>query len=299
MGGQKIFTVSSNDSWTVRSDASWLTAYPLSGSHNGTINVTATTSAPASQRETTITVRSRLSGVPEQTVTVTQGAEEMAGMVFVQGGTFTMGCTSEQEGDCYSWETPAHRVTLSDYYIGKYEVTQVQWRVVMGIHPSDFTGDNLPVECVSWNDIQAFISKLNFQTGKQYRLPTEAEWEFAARGGSSNSDYRYSGSNTIDDIAWYWDNSSSRTHAVGTKYPNELGIYDMSGNVWEWCNDWWGDYSSDAQTNPQGPSSGSYRVLRGGSWFYNTTDARVSYRSSYYPGSWSYDIGVRLACSSN
>lgn len=218
-------------------------------------------------------------------------------MVYVSGGTFTMGGTSEQGEDAESYEKPTHSVTLSDYYIGKYEVTQAQWRAVMGSNPSHFTGDNLPVEKVSWNDIQDFITKLNAQTGKNYRLPTEAEWEYAARGGNKSKGYKYSGSNTIDDVAWYTDNSSSKTHPVGTKQPNELGIYDMSGNVFEWCQDWYGSYSSSSQTNPTGPSRGSRPVLRGGSWYYFADYCRVSFRNYYTPDYRSNGNGFRLACS--
>jgi formylglycine-generating enzyme required for sulfatase activity len=216
-------------------------------------------------------------------------------MVFVQGGAFTMGCA---DVDCSCWEKPAHRVMLSDFYIGKYEVTQAQWKAVTGNNPSEFTGDNLPVEHVSWDDVQGFITKLNRMTGKQYRLPTEAEWEFAARGGNSSKGYKYSGSNTAGDVAWYRDNSNSITHAVGTKSPNELGIYDMSGNVFEWCNDRYGNYSSSAQTNPQGLHSGSYRVLRGGSWDRSARRARVLPRNYGTPDFRGGDLGFRLACNS-
>ena len=218
-------------------------------------------------------------------------------MVAVQGGTFTMGCTSEQGSDCFDDEKPAHQVTVGDFYIGKYEVTQAQWKAVMGSNPSNFKGDNLPVEKVCWNDVQNFIQKLNAQTGKQYRLPTEAEWEFAARGGKNSRGYKYSGSNTLGNVAWYKDNSDKNTHAVGTKSANELGIYDMSGNVWEWCNDWKGSYSNNAQTNPQCPTSGSRRVIRGGSWDSIARRARVSYRYSSTPDNRNSAIGFRLACS--
>ena len=217
-------------------------------------------------------------------------------MVFVKGGMFTMGATSEQGSDADSDETPTHSVTLSDFYIGKYEVTQAQWRAVMGNNPSYFKGDNLPVECVSWNDIQKFIKKLNAQTGKNFRLPTEAEWEYAARGGNQSRGYKYSGSNDRNN-AWYKDNSSSKTHPVGQKQPNELGIYDMSGNVWEWCQDWYGSYSSSSQTNPTGPSSGSYRVLRGGSWYSNARYCRVSSRDGYRADISINSYGFRLVCS--
>ena len=216
-------------------------------------------------------------------------------MVYVSGGTFTMGATSEQGSDAYSDEKPAHSVTLSGYYIGKYEVTQELWKAVMGSNPSNFKGDNLPVENVSWNDVQEFLRKLNAMTGKRYRLPTEAEWEFAARGGNSSRGYKYSGSNSLGSVAWYYGNSGDRTHAVGTKSPNELGIYDMSGNVWEWCQDWYGSYSSSSQRNPKGPNSGSNRVLRGGSWSINARYCRVSRRDYDTPVLRFNFLGFRLA----
>jgi formylglycine-generating enzyme len=219
-----------------------------------------------------------------------------------------MGCTSEQS-NCDSDEKPTRRVTISDFYIGKYEVTQKQWRAVMGTStdfgsaqsaslsdPSNFKGcDDCPVERVSWNDIQEFIKTLNQKTGKKYRLPTEAEWEFAARGGSAGSPTRYSGSNNIDEVAWYDKNSGSKTNPVGRKKANELGLFDMSGNVWEWCSDWYGSYSSGSQTNPQGPSSGSGRVLRGGGWFSYAQYCRVSIRSYGAPGYRGNYRGFRLA----
>ena len=218
-------------------------------------------------------------------------------MVYVSGGTFTMGATSEQGSDAYDWEKPAHSVTLSGYYIGKYEVTQELWKAVMGSNPSNFKGDNLPVERVSWNDVQEFLRKLNAMTGKRYRLPTEAEWEFAARGGNSSRGYKYSGSNSIGNVAWYDGNSGSRTHNVGTKSPNELGIYDMSGNVWEWCQDWYSDsyYENSPRTNPKGPNSGSNRMIRGGSWYDNAGCCRVSTRGGLTPYYRDIHLGFRLA----
>ena len=220
----------------------------------------------------------------------------MRNMVYVEGGTFTMGATSEQQNP-EDDEKPTHRVSLSSFYIGKYEVTQALWKAVMGSNPSNWKGDNLPVENVSWNDCQTFLRKLNAMTGKNFRLPTEAEWEFAARGGNRSRGYQYSGSNVLSDVAWYDDNSGSKTHNVGTKAPNELGIYDMSGNVWEWCQDWKGSYSSSAQTNPKGPSSGSYRVIRCGGWGSSARFCRVANRSSSSPDDWDCYLGLRLALS--
>ena len=216
-------------------------------------------------------------------------------MVYVPGGTFTMGATSEQVSDANDDEKPAHSVTLSSYYIGKYEVTQELWEAVMGSNPSRFNGENLPVENVSWDDVQEFLRKLNAMTGKHYRLPTEAEWEFAARGGNNSRGYKYAGGDNIGGIAWYGDNSGSCTHAVGAKSPNELGIYDMSGNVWEWCQDWYGDYSSSPQRNPKGVGSGSNRVSRGGGCANGAFYCRVSYRNfttTDYSNSY---LGFRLA----
>lgn len=224
-------------------------------------------------------------------------------MVYVEGGTFTMGATSEQGKDAYDNEFPTHKVTLSSFRIGKYEVTQREWKTVMGDNPSDFKGNVLPVETVSWNDCQEFIRKLNSMTGMNFRLPTEAEWEYAARGGNKSRGYKYSGSNDINIVAWYDGNSGNKTHPVGTKSPNELGLYDMSGNVWEWCQDWYDKnyYSETKSYNPVGPSWGSYRVDRGGAWSYFYKCCRVSHRGNNSPddrysslGRLNY-LGLRLA----
>ncbi|MCI6461408.1 MAG: formylglycine-generating enzyme family protein [Prevotella sp.] len=218
-------------------------------------------------------------------------------MVAVEGGSFMMGATSEQGSDARDDEKPVHQVTLSSYYIGQTEVTQALWKAVMGNNPSANKGDNKPVEKVSWNDCQDFVIKLNQLTGKRFRLPTEAEWEYACRGGKKSMGYKYSGSNTIRDVAWYRSNSSFKTHSVGTKSPNELGIYDMSGNVYEWCQDWCGSYSSTAQTNPTGALSGSWRVIRGGGCVNSAKLCRSSYRSIYVPDYCSFDLGLRLVLS--
>jgi formylglycine-generating enzyme required for sulfatase activity len=232
-------------------------------------------------------------------------------MVSIPGGTFTMGCTSEQT-NCYSDELPTHQVTLSSYSIGKYEITQKQWREVMGTNPSYFTGDNKPVEQVSWYEVVAFCNALSIREGftpaytingttvscnflsNGYRLPTEAEWEYAARGGAQSPNTQYSGSNMLSEVAWYNSNSSSTTHDVGTKLPNQLGIYDMSGNVWEWVWDYSGSYTSASQTNPTGPTSGSDRRLRGGSWNNNAENCRSANRNNNNPDNRNNNNGARV-----
>ena len=235
-------------------------------------------------------------------------------MIHVEGGTFTMGFTPERDfvylaPDAFTngytpfapdEEKPAHRIVLSSYYIGETEVTQDLWKAVMGSNPSCFIGDNRPVENVSWEDCQEFITRLNQKTGRTFRLPTEAEWEFAARGGNKSKGYKYSGSNNIEEVAWYinswyYGNSSNKTHAVKTKQSNELGIYDMSGNVWEWCQDWYGSYDSSVEINPTGSSSGSYRVIRGGSWDGCERLCRVANRDYYSPSIRNDSLGLRLA----
>ena len=264
-------------------------------------------------------------------------------MVFVEGGTFTMGCVPEKGDNCWvpvnefliegygrDPERPAHQVTVGDFSIGRYEITQKQWKRVMGAknNRSYFKGDSLPVTDVSWNDVQEFITELNQQTGKKYRLPTEAEWEYAARGGAKGKGYRYAGSNTNAEVAWYYDNSgdralaamealffdeqdvetdvfrqrdtilmknNNRTHPVATKQPNELKIYDMGGNVGELVNDWYGEYSEDAATNPQGPESGILRAVRGGSWEAAAWCCTVFHRGNEGPDIRANYLGFRLA----
>ena len=215
-------------------------------------------------------------------------------MVPVEGGMFMMGRKTK-------WyeisDDDEHQVKLPSFSIGKYEVTQEEWEAVMGNNPSKIKGAKHPVEQVSWVDCQAFISKLNKLTGKQFRLPTEAEWEFAARGGNHSRGYKYSGSNDVGSVAWYEGNSGRETHPVGQKQPNELGLYDMSGNVWEWCQDWYSEnyYGSSPSQNPKGPYSGSGRVYRGGSWFNGAWCCRVSYRYYYSPDDRGSNLGLRLA----
>lgn len=232
-------------------------------------------------------------------------------MVYVQGGTFSMGATAEQGDDAYDSEKPVHQVTLSDYYIGKYEVTQGVWEKVMGTtleeqqeKASEYWGESVelygvgadyPMYYVSWEEAREFVKKLSALTGKNYVLPTEAQWEYAARGGVKSKGYKYSGSNTLDDVAWYWDNSGELTHPVGTKSPNELGLYDMSGNVWEWCSDKYGSYGNESQVDPVGSATGSLRVLRGGSWDYGARCCRVSFRYFNSPGNRFNYLGFRVA----
>jgi formylglycine-generating enzyme required for sulfatase activity len=217
-------------------------------------------------------------------------------MTLVKGGTFTMGCTV---GECTERELPPHQVTITkDFYIGKYEVTQAQWEAVMDNNPSGFIDDSFPVETVGWDDVQAFISQLNKTTGKNYRLPTEAEWEYAARGGAESKGYVFSGGDNLDSVAWNIGNANSTTHTVGTKAPNELGIHDMTGNVWEWVSDWYAEYTPEAETDPAGPQSGERRVFRGSSWLCSDPNfRRIPYRFTTDPSLARNFVGFRLAHS--
>jgi len=237
-------------------------------------------------------------------------------MVYIPAGTFIMGCTSEQN-NCDSDEIPTHQVTLSAYEIAKYEVTQSQWYTVMGTNPSYFSGANKPVEQVDWYEAIDFCNALSIREGltpvytvagptvianwyaNGYRLPTEAEWEYAARGASLTTNTRYSGSNIIEDVAWYEFNSANSTHNVGTKAPNQLGIYDMSGNVYEWCWDWYSNnyYSTSPSLNPRGPDSGANHVIRGGAWNFVALTCRVANRTSEFPGGAFNDLGLRVVRS--
>lgn len=229
-------------------------------------------------------------------------------MVYVEGGEFLMGATSEQGSDAESNENPVRRVRLDSYYIGECEVTQEQWAKVMGTTIqqrqdkvncsfSYGVGPDYPMYYVSWEEAQVFCRKLSQMTGRTYCLPTEAQWEYAARGGKKADGTKYSGSWSIDAVAWYSDNSGSRsTHPVKNKRANGLGLYDMSGNVWEWCSDWYDGYKVNDTNNPTGPSSGLYgvRVQRGGSWAYKACQSRVSARHFRNPDFWSSDSGFRV-----
>jgi len=310
-GEQLAFEISSNRNWTIDNVPKWLTVEPLSGSNNGTITLTATANTSSFTKLARLTVRG--SNVRVQNINISQATTILDGifenMILVKGGTFSMGVASDWVGSMY--EVPIHKVTLSDYYMSIYEVTQAQWKAVMGLdNPSVFKGDNLPVESVSWMDVQEFIRKLNTLTGKQFRLPTEAEWEWAARGGVEGAKvqpHKYSGSDRLEEITWL----DGKIHAVGTKAPNELGIYDMSGNVWEWCSDWFGRYPGNAQKNPKGPLSEDMsfngpgglggRVARGsGAILYSGTGIYpVTFRHNFNPYFRSNQfiaVGFRLVC---
>ena len=248
-------------------------------------------------------------------------------MILIEGGTFSMGATNGESN-----EKPKHKVTLDSFLISKYEVTQAEWEAVMGNNPGYFKGANLPVEQVSWYDCVEYCDKRSIAEGltpvyaidktktdpnnesmfiydsikwivtmnrsaNGYRLPTEAEWEFAARGGKMSKEYKHSGSDNIRNVAWYHDNSGSTTHPVGEKQANELGLYDMTGNVWEWCWDWYGSYTAETEVNPEGPVKGEGRILRGGSWDFNNYNLRVFRRYRVFPSSASYYFGFRLVRS--
>lgn len=224
-------------------------------------------------------------------------------MILVEGGSFEMGCTSEQGTDCHRNEEPWHYVTLTEYYIGQTEVTQALWKAVMGEKKYEYLGDNYPVGWVNWFECQEFIKRLNLLLSSElgsrlFALPTEAQWEYAARGGHKKPPYqfKYSGSDILGSVAWYKENSNKKFHPVATKSPNTLGIYDMSGNVQEWCQDWKGAWSGNSLINPQGASSGTYRVIRGGSIFSDKSECRVADRCNYRyePQECINSIGFRL-----
>ena len=230
-------------------------------------------------------------GIEEKVFTL---GEMQFTMVEVVGGSFIMGNTEDGD-DTEPNERPTRKVTLSNYWIGKTEVTQQLWQTVMGNNPSYFKGPDLPVDNVSWNDCQQFIKRLNERTGQRFRLPTEAEWEYAARGGTRTNHYLYSGGNDATDVGWVWANAKEKTHAVGKRRDNELGIYDMTGNVWEWCQDWYGYYPTTAQHNPKGARAGRYKVNRGGAWCFEKKAARNVARFANKPDGRYKSVGLRLA----
>ena len=243
--------------------------------------------------------------VPEkytQSIAPSSGESFSFGMIPIEGGSFMMGGSDDEARDR---EKPVHRVELSSFWMGEFPVTQALWQAVLGENPSNFPGLDRPVESVSWLDItERFLPALNKLCGKNYRLPTEAEWEYAARGGNHHSSFLYSGSNRLSDVAWYAENSHDETKAVGLKQPNALGLYDLSGNVWEWCADWYDEnyYQTCVEQrivkNPAGPEKGLLRVLRGGSWHFNyPRSCRVSYRDYSYPENAGDSVGFRLVLS--
>lgn len=221
-------------------------------------------------------------------------------MVFikVEGGTFSMGATSEQSVAADSDEKPVHKVTLTGFYIAQTEVTQELWQKIMDNNPSTIKGNNRPVHNVSWYDCMDFIEALNAISGKKFRMPTEAEWEYAARGGNRSKGFKFAGGNNAEKFAWNAESSGTELYFVKTKQPNELGLYDMGGNAYEWCGDLYGAYSDKAQNNPQGMDIGESRVLRGGSWQTPRNDCRVSNRHSCIPYDRREDYGLRLAVDS-
>ena len=223
-------------------------------------------------------------------------------MVYVKGGFFDMG----SDTNSFEREDPIHKVKLDDFFMGQFPVTQAVWKAVMGEdnNPSFFQGDRRPVESVSWHKVQEFIQKLNQQSNELYRLPTEAEWEYAARGGRSSQGFVYAGSNKLWEVGWYFENSYGETKAVGQRRPNEQGLYGMSGNIWEWCQDWYlADYYEECANNgvvinPQGPDGGDSRVIRGGGWGYDLRFCRSTYRNLIDPGNTFNALGFRLVFSS-
>ena len=310
------FTLSRQTLWMEVGDNRSVNIYNGSGSYTISSNVSGVVSYVVNDDKLSLTglqpghtIITVLDNVAQEAKTISVTVVEPAGtnepedvdgadfeMIYVRGGTFKMGGTTEQGTDAYPKETPVHNVTLYDFKISNIEVTQELWQNVMGSNPSTLTGNlQYPVNNVSWNDCQMFIAKLNEKTGKHYRLPSEAEWEYAARGGARSLGYKYAGSNTIGNVAWYSGNASSKVHVVGTtSMANELGIYDMSGNVMEWCQDWYGSYTDESQVNPAGAVVGTQHVIRGGSWKSVARSCRVSHRMAYAPTAATNEYGLRL-----
>ena len=313
-GESKNIIITSNFSWETTNMPSWITITPSSGS-SGSTSITVTTSRSTSTSTRSGTLSFGKSSVATVSIPISQYASSSAGsdetfkvngvsfkMVYIEGGTFTMGATSEQSSEAEDEEFPTHSVTLSSYYMGETEVTRELWYAVMGSYApnSSYSGSKIPIETVSLADCETFITKLNTLTGRTFRLPTEAQWEFSARGGNKSKGYKYAGSNTIGDVAWYEDNwytgieSFSGPHEVKTKRANELGLYDMSGNVGEWCQDFYGEYSSNSQTDPV--SLKGYRGIWRGGWYGSKAKyCRVSRRTHDYYNDPFPNIGFRLA----
>ena len=298
-GEEKLIPVDCNSDWSIDNPCEWIDAQK----ENSNLRIVVSRNYRMQERSGEITLNA---GELSKRIIIKQTASpwyESFEMVDVESGSFYMGAQKESSSkenydeNAYMVESPVHRVTINGYAIGKFEVTQGQWMAAMGSNPSSIQGDNLPVENVTWEQVQEFIALLNEKSGKKYRLPTEAEWEYAAKGGNKSEGNKYSGFSVLGACGWYYSNSESSTHEVGTKYPNELGIYDMSGNVREWCNDWFDYYTSSDVSNPNGPDYGNMKVNRGGSWTTPAVNCRNSYRHTDFPYESSQDLGFRLAIS--
>lgn len=297
LGNELVIEVKSNTNWTIKNVSDWITTDKKDSSH---IALSVERNYNLSDRSDTITIQA---GDAQSTIIVNQEASpwyHSIEMISVKGGNFTMGAQNQHEDKpnydeyAYSIESPTRNISIKDYYISKFEISQVQWREAMGYNPSSIQGDFLPVEMVSWEDTQEFISILNDITGLNYRLPTEAEWEYAARGGAKSLNYLYSGASVLSLCGWYYANSNTSTHNIGEKSPNELGVYDMSGNVREWCQDWHDYYDDTDLDNPIGPTMGIKKVNRGGAWNTPAINCRNSYRGANLPDEVFSDLGFRL-----
>ena len=312
------FMISANRRWIINGNADWLTVSPLRGEPadgEQLITLHASINKSRETRKAVLTIEDIDYQWRRRYVTVIQNSgnlyiEKKNGVFTVNGvtfklikvpkGTFTMGTKSVDGSTVDEAEQPTRMVTISDFCIGETEVTQQLWQAVMGKNPSKMIGENLPVNNVSWNDCQKFIDSLNVLTNLWLRLPTEAEWEYAARGGQNSSGYVYSGSNTLDEVGWYTANSNNQLHEVKQLMPNELGIYDMSGNVLEWCQDWYSPtyyQTSEEYNDPAGPTKGTMRVQRGGRFNWLGNDCRVSRRLADNPNKGDVTVGLRLAIS--
>ena len=294
-----IIPIKCNTNWNIENDNEWIEIQK----EEADFKMKVLQNYQMQNRTGKITIKA---GDLSETISIYQAASpwyESIEMVTIEPGSFYMGAQKNSSEDqnfdenAYMIESPIHNVTLDKYNIGKFEVTQAQWKAAMGNNPSTIQGDNLPVENVTWEQVQEFIKLLNDKTGKNYRLPTEAEWEFAAKGGNKSEGFKYSGFSVLGACGWYYSNSEASIHEVGSKYPNELGIYDMSGNVREWCNDWFDYYPTDKVNNPQGPNYGNMKINRGGSWSTPAINCRNSYRHTDFPNEASHDLGFRLALS--
>lgn len=300
-GEQVQLSVECNTDWSVDNELQWITA-----TREGTkVAISAKRNYDLLTRSGSILIKS---GDASTTLHLVQEASpwyHSFEMVPVEGGTFTMGAQKQYPADpnydeeAYIVESPVRNINIRDYRMSKYEVTQAQWVAAFGENPSFDQGDSLPVEMVSWDMVQNFIAQLNEMSGENYRLPTEAEWEYAARGGVKSSSYMFSGASVLSVCGWYYSNSDSSSHNVGEKIPNELGIYDMSGNVREWCQDWFDYYDSEELDNPVGPLDGVKKVNRGGAWTTPSENCRNSYRNANFPTEAFHDLGFRLVMDSS